>query len=320
VACPGCGAAVVVPDDFSRAKIRCEDCGYYAPVPEKLRSRAAEPDDVPPTSAADVPPRPGVARPVKARPKPRDASPDDDAGPPLLRGSAEEEDVPYSVPGDGTKKCPECRKELAYSATFCVHCGTDLITGEKPKKKFKAYDKTWESRLSMQHRLMIFGGLSFVNMLFALAIASAENMLTALVFIVVQLGLQAFLLGTYETVSVKRTAKGKLTVAKFWRVFFLKQPTATIAWEEHQGIGVVATHEISAVDWITLVYFIFCLGCVPAIIFYIAFLRPDRMKVAFCDIYGSTNLIVFHTTKREDADEIARLIADGGNLQFRPVL
>jgi len=37
-----------VPAGFGRAKIRCDECGYYAPVPEKLRSAAAEDDETPP--------------------------------------------------------------------------------------------------------------------------------------------------------------------------------------------------------------------------------------------------------------------------------
>lgn len=319
-----------MPAGFGRAKIRCGECGYYAPVPEKLRSADPDEESPAPRPKATPPPqpakreelRPGVAKPVAAKPK-QETVPvpvDDEIGPNLLGGTQEDDDGPYTVPGDGTKNCPECRGKIPFSATFCTRCGTDLATGEKPKKKYQAYERTWESRVSLTLRLQVMGGLLGINVLIALAIAATGSFLGAVALLLVQTGLQSFLLGTYETITLKRTAKGKLTVTKFWRVCFLKQPAADLVWQEHAGVGVIATHQINVFDWIVVFYLFFCLAVFPAIIFYVFFLRPDRMQVAFCDEYGSSNLIAFRTTNREEATEIARLIADAGNLQFRAVM
>jgi len=199
-------------------------------------------------------------------------------------------------------------------------CGTDLATGEKPKKKYQAYDRLWESRAPLTLRLQVMGGLLAINVLFALVVAATGSFLGAVALLLVQTGLQSFLLGTYETVTVKRTAKGKLTVTKFWRVCFLKQPAADLVWQEtrrrrrhRHPRDYDLRLDVRRVPLLLP-------GMLPRGHLLLAFLRPDRMQVAFCDEYGSSNLIAFRTTKRDDAEEIAKLIADAGKLQFRAVM
>lgn len=174
--CGNCGGKIKLPAGFAKAKIRCGACGYYAAVPEEMRSaapagveappplpkkkkaRPAPPpppsDDTPPetttprrtvvTPVEDSPPPEPPAKPARARARtnPRDTRPEfvpeEGTGTPYLEGTQDEDDDrPYGVEGDGLMRCPECQGELPHDATFCVHCGTHLDDGRKVRPKKK---------------------------------------------------------------------------------------------------------------------------------------------------------------------------------------
>jgi hypothetical protein len=45
-----------------------------------------------------------------------------------------------------------------------------------------------------------------------------------------------------------------------------------------------------------------------------------QKEITLCDVHGSTDLVIFHTTKRNQAEEIAKTISDATGLLYRPVL
>jgi Uncharacterised protein family UPF0547 len=324
--CPTCGVTIDLPAGFDRPKVRCDGCGYYAPVPEALRNRAPQYDDIdlsddPPPPRPDPsvqPSRPGVARPLKPLPPAADTP----LGPPLLSGSEHEEDVPYTVPGDGTKKCPECRKKLPLDAVFCVHCGLDMETDRIVKRReFQSVDKVWESRWPLTLRLQVFAGLVVFNVLMTGVLFLLKWPVVGGLFVLAfQIAVQAVALGSFETVWARRTAKGLFTVHKRWRLAFIPQGKGRVEWERHQGIGIVATGESNGLEWFTFLYLFFCTGIVPAVIFFWFVMRPARYAVAFCDAYGAVNDTLFRTTDRLVAEEVAETVADCGGLTYKPVL
>jgi hypothetical protein len=340
VQCNNCGGKVDLPAGHARAKIRCPGCGYYAEVPPELRaSEPAFDDDTPfpvqpaaappPPDPADEPLRPGVARPTKkaARTPAKAPEPDDtDTGPPLLEGTQDEHDDearPYTVPGDGTKKCPACRKVLPLAATFCVHCGGDLTAGRKKKRTFQPVDLTWESRWPLKTRLAVFLGLQALNIaaLVAMTVFGSGAGTIGLSTVVFNALMQAFLIGSYETLRVRRTARGQATLTKTWRIAFIPKPPETIEWQDNHATGIVATNHSGMFEWMMFLYLLVCTACPPiGIAFYFLTMVPDRYEVALCDVYGSTDAIVFRTTNRDTAHEVCSTIADCTGLTYRPVM
>ena len=311
VSCQTCGEKVALPAGYDRAKIRCPMCGYYVPVPTELRGQGAP--EVPEPEAEpreDAPPPPTRRKAKKAKPAPMLAGTDDDDG------------QPYEVPADEAKPCPDCRSRIALDATFCTKCGYNLTTGERTRREeFQPVLREWESRWPLALRLQIFAGCQLINLLAVIvAIAVSGSVIFGFFTFLLQTALQAFVIGSYETIQVKRTSKGTATLTKIWRVGFFKLPPMKIPWKSSARLDVVGLHDVGGAEIITLVYLFFCTACLPALVFWWFAVRPERFAVARCDIYGTTDELIFTTTIRDDAVEIARTIAECTGLIYKGVV
>ncbi|CAN5322281.1 hypothetical protein BH11PLA2_BH11PLA2_00760 [soil metagenome] len=310
--CTACGHRLELPPGFAKAKLRCEACGYYTSVPEKLRNAAVpEPELEPVTPAVSARPAKAMAASPKAPPK---------VAPPLLAGTDDEDDgMPYAVPGDATQKCSACNKELPLDATFCVHCGIDFASKKKKKKKFEAVDKSWEPRWPFELRLKVLGGLQVVNLLLAIFLSNELSLSGGFSSLVIQAAIQALIIGTFEKLTVRRTGKGTCTIEKTWRVAFYPMAPKPLDHKESQGVGIIATQNAGFLEWFTMIYLCLFL-IVPGLLFYWYIIRPDRFNISLCDVYGSTNEIAFRTTERAQAEEICETIRDCAGLWYKPVL
>lgn len=327
VTCQNCGGRVDVPAGHTRAKIRCPGCGYYAEIPPDLRgvagpadddpppappARTARPPAPPPTPAVDDILRPGVARPVRpaaAKPVPVDP-------PPILEGTQEEDDdKPYAVPSDGTKTCPECRGRIPFDATFCTRCGTHIRTGWKPKKQFEPINRTWEYRWPLKTRLGIFLGFQVVNLVLALAVSKAAGSpLLAFFSLGLQAALQAFLVGSYETFTVRRTAKGQATLTSTWRVAFIPLVPSKLRWQDSHAVGISGTSEAGLVAWGMFIYLCIFTCLLPGLVFWYFVIRPDRFDIVLADVYGSTNLVAFRAITWDEAAAVVEVIRQATGL------
>lgn len=380
VVCQNCGESVLLPEGYARAKIRCPGCGYYAEVPPNLRTADPPPDrmreDDPAFAALtdDSPPQPPLARkvpqsaPPPKKPVPRakpSAHPDDPrpsfesdepSGPPLLAGSQDhdedaygEEVQPYAVPGTGTQPCPHCRGQLPLDATLCVHCGKDVATGVKVKRKYQRIDRTWEEGWPWMLRMQIFIGLQVVNVIAAaLLVATGSGLatftnFTGLVTLIsanaIQIALQGFLMGTYDTLLVTRSEKGKSSVVRFRRLFFVPLAPTKLSWRNSHAIGIAGT-DIGLFAKILCLYFMFeavifglagvfyapaslglaAIYAVTAAGFYWVVIRPTRFEINLCDVHGSANENAFRSESRDQAEEIATTIAEATGLMYKPAI
>lgn len=332
VNCQNCGGKVDVPAGYGRAKIRCPECGYYAAVPEELRGSGESPEPAEPPVArpAVVRPDPPAAVPSsKAKPSadPRDSRPnfesDKPAGPPLLAGTQEESDddvQPYAVPGVGTKPCPHCRGDLPLDATLCVHCGLELSTGTRARQRsYQPIDRLWEEGFPLKLRWQIFAVAQGINVLLMLISFAAEGWAcVGIANLILQAGLQAFVVGTFDSLQVRRTGQGKTTIHRIRRIGFYPVPPIKIPWKKSQAVAITATHGAGIVAWMVCLY-LATLCLVPGVIFYLMVIRPERFAVRLCDVYGSTDAVAFVATSRDDAEEIARTINDATGLMWKPV-
>src|SRR6516165_5126355 len=133
VLCQGCGGRVAIPDDYTRARIRCPECGVMSDVPpaaqrpagaeKPRRPRPAEEDAAAERILLDDDPAPPPEKPAKRKRSPaiqaetpRPAKPRHPLPPsPNANASDDEEDGrPYRVPSlDEERPCPGCRKAIA---------------------------------------------------------------------------------------------------------------------------------------------------------------------------------------------------------------
>ena len=316
----------------------------------------AEPAHSPPPFPARPTPAAG-RKPREARPQadPRDFrakfepdDPDYPGGAPLLKGTREESDdevLPYTVPGSGLQKCPECRLELPLDATLCVHCGSDLATGEKAGRVFQPITAEWHEGWPPLLRIQIFVGFQIVNLIAAVLLMAtggatfdAAGVVTMVMTQAFQIGLQAFLLGTYDTLQVKRTAKGSAAMTRVRRIGFFKLTPVKLPWKNSSMVG-IAGADVGLFPKLLCLYFflnsffyalsafvsIFMLGMAAiyfavAVGFYWVVLRPSRFEVNLCDVYGSTDEIAFRCESRDQAEEVCGVISEATGLHYRKVM
>ena len=357
--CGNCGGKATVPPGYAKAKLRCEHCGYYAEVPPELR---ACPDAVPePETPFDEPSKPAVrsrgvpdfddgerraptvakrapAKPLTAKPRdPRDSRAEFEeqigVGVPLLEGDEIEHDgeltTPYAVPGIGLKPCPECRGELPLDATFCVHCGWELVGKRKLKsqREFTEIDETFHEGWAPAFRLQVFLALQFVNvLLIALGtVATGQSFKdvshigTTVLMNLFNVALQAFILGSFETLRVTRDPKGRGTLIKTRRYLFVPVAPFKIEWKRSSGVGIMATHNPGVMAYLIGLYLL-TMGCLPGILFYFVVIRPERFNAAICNEYGGSDDVILHCRNRDQAEVVTRAVAEACGLRWHNIL
>ena len=339
LACTHCGESIALPEAFDRPKIRCPGCGSYAPVPAEQRgSPAADVPTVKPArkavavQVAKVAPAPATGSAgVRPRGNPRDRrpefKPDESGGTPMLAGTQDEDDEkPYGVPGTGLMPCPHCRQELPLDATFCVHCGTDLAGGEKAERVHQPMQGVWEEGLSLQNRFAIMAGFQVVNFILAVVSISAQagqlgqlsTWATLTFFHAFHIAVQACLIGSFDTLSVTRTARGKTTVTVQRRIGFVKLKAEKIPWRESANIRVTGSAQAGLVEWFTFLYTLM-IACVPGVVFYWLVIRPERFQIDLTDALGVTRETIYRSTDREKAAAVAHFVQDATGLHDRAV-
>jgi hypothetical protein len=245
---------------------------------------------------------------------------DDPDAPPLLEGTQDEDDdQPYGVPGTGTKLCRHCRGELPLDAELCVHCGREQAGTAKAGRTYQSTSREWEEGWPLQLRLRLFVACVVLDVVAFLVLTFTEGVPPGILGIFPQVALQAFLLGSFDTFGLKRTTKGAVTMTRTRRLCFYALAPEKLKWKESQGVGIVATHNPGVFSWLMFAYLLFFL-CVPAVLFYWFVIRPERFEVALCDVYGTTNEVVYRSTNREQAREVAETISEVSGLWFKPVM
>ncbi len=341
VRCEHCGYYAEVPAEMRASSDAVPEAETpfdqpTAPKPPPIRARVADDfgEDEPPP-----PPKKGRAKGVIARPQrdPRDHRPEFEeevgVGIPLLAGDHVEHEgpitTPYAVPGTGLKPCPECRGELPLDAAFCVHCGWELVGKRKMKaqREFEPIDKTWHEGWSPAFRMHVFITLQFVNVALMIlgmyatgqSFKDVGNIGTNIVMNLLNAGLQAFILGSYETLRVIRDPGGKCTMIKTRRYVFFPWPEFKIQWKRSSGVGIMATHNPGFIAYV-ICFYLLTMGCLPGILFFIFVLRPERFNAAICNEYGGSDETILHCKNYEQAVDMTRTIAEASGLKWHRIL
>ncbi|MGL6073222.1 MAG: zinc-ribbon domain-containing protein [Fimbriiglobus sp.] len=354
--CQNCGSEIVLPEGFSRPKIRCSGCGHYSstpknePPPKKIdprpqskdgpKRKSAEPEEVILEEIEDLTPTEAAARAAKTAPRktllprldPRDTrpnfEPDEPSGVPLLEGTQDEDDdKPYAVPGTGLKPCKHCGEDLPLNAEFCVHCGKSLVSKAKVDRVHQPMQGFWEEGFPLQTRYYIFAGMQVLNFIGSIlmlleqrgSLTSIGTWASLLFFQFFHIGLQAFIVGTYEAFSVKRNSKGQATMMRHRRIAFYPLTPTKISWKGATNVGIIGSHNPGYAAWFLCGYL--CLFCLlPGALFYWFVIRPARFELVTCDVYGVTEETLFRTTDREALEVTADFVRDATGLHDKKVM
>jgi hypothetical protein len=345
ITCRNCGQQLDVPDGHTRAKLRCAECGVFNDLPKDLieNLKSAPPKPSRQTTAeddllADDPPVRPKARKEKlaaaqtapsmpAPPRQQDEEPTEDesgsyglAAPEpkeperdvLIQGTSEDDGKAYQVTGDiKRKKCPECDKRCDYRAKVCKECGYNFVTKEKSNREFTPIIREWETGWPLKRRIMAFAAALVINLvILVLASLSLSGMFCVGVFMaLVSAGIQAFLLGTFDTLKITRSNKGKVTIIRNWRICFAPKPPEKLKWTDHEGVVLIQGREMDFMNWV-MCLILLTYGILPGVLFWWFVIKPDQFHVAFSMAHGYPETTIYRGTNESQARDILQVVMD----------
>jgi hypothetical protein len=254
---------------------------------------------------------PACARCAATRIKPGAANPSPAGGAaaPLLEGTNEDDDQPYRVPGDPDQEpCPGCRKSLPRGAVVCNHCGYDRQTGTTLERVYEPVDKQWEAGLRFPVRFGIFLAVQGVALAATVVFAvTGGGWVASFISWSVGVALLAFVVGSYPRVNLERNRRGQVRLTKTWRIGFIPVSTADIRWRRYEGVIITLSRQIDFWDWFIIVSLV-PWGLVPAILWWICVVDPDRFDVSLSQHHGFPALLLYRGRNEVMAKDIAGTI------------
>jgi hypothetical protein len=302
-----------------------------APLPPVGKPASAEDEDTgayafreePEPDAPDPPrrakPAPETSKSRGAKPVEKDPAEDDDIPERevLITGTEEDDLNPYTVTGDApTKPCPECDRRVPVRDEVCNRCGYNFATRERAKRTYEPVHLEWEEGWPFERRVMIFVGAQVLNFISLAALMISGQGTTSFILVVMTFFLQAFLLGTYQKLSLDRTTKGKITLNSRWRVAFLAQPSKPARWKEHESLIIVRSNEFNPIDvCFALILLLYCV--IPGVLFWWFVIHSDKFTITLCKDHGFPETPIFRTLSEERAKEIMQTVSDVTTLPIR---
>jgi hypothetical protein len=290
ITCGQCGELVRGPAAKKQRSWRCPVCGAALPGETAIKAVA--------------PPRPTTPPPAPIR----EAD---------VRGSSDpDDDLPYRLGGAPLLRCPSCHKVLADNATLCVACGLNLQTGERAARTYERVYRSWVPGLPEGTRLKVFIIVQGAAVPIYAALAWLEgglvSPLVAWLFLTV---LSAFLLGTFDRVTVTRSERGKVRLTRKWRICFLARPERVIAWRDYEGIVTGKTRDAGFLDWLVMICLL-PLGLVPGGVWWYLFIYRDVFFVALARDHRFPELTLYRGFRQEQVVDMAATLRDATELPW----
>ena len=328
---------MAVPDDYTRARIRCPECGVLNDVPVGMQKQATaeKPRRKAPTPETDIaaeeillgndPPPPPVKEKPRKRPsaqaiqaeRPRAPAPLHPPPPsPNANASDEDDGRPYRVPSlDDVRPCPSCRKAIPRDAVFCTSCGYNLRTGEKAKKEFEPFEREWQGGLPVKVRRGLFIAAAAFNLTACVLGALAGVDLCVAIFpCLLFTAMTAFLVGTYDRLSLTRNKKGRVRLTKTWTFCFVPQPPQVVDVHEYGDVAYGPYDESSFMEWMVLLCLLMS-GILPGLLwFYFVFIRT-HFQVAITKDHGHDELVLYRGSNQQMVLDIAETLRE---VAFKP--
>lgn len=322
--CPNCGLELAVPEDWTRPKIRCRECGTIADIkpPVRPQSPPRKPGKArkPHTPAWELPPQelrvprpPSDVVPQSALPA---GAPSPSYAEVYLWSAEDDNSDPYGVADPDRPRCAHCETILEVGTVLCVRCGFDQRERRKRAQEFSVMVHRWDAGMSASRRF----GWFFAGQLLTVSLGLTGSVLLGelgpfLFSWLLFSGLTAFLLGTWDRIDLTRSRKGHVELSKTWHIcFFPTRPTA-IDLRLYEGISTSQDHEAGFFEW--LVFLGLLPYLIPAFLWWWVAIRQDTVQVALTRDHGSVAMILYRGWNQEQAQEIAHAVADAAHLPRR---
>jgi len=302
ISCAACGTVLGIPKDgIPNAGLSCNWCGYVnPPTPEVAPPSQPSPQ---PTATAD----PAAAAPA---PVPRTIAAH------RWAEDADDNGQPYALPSEEvkTRPCESCGKKIDLLAVVCVHCGFDAAAKKKVERVFTPIDRTWESGWPFRRRLTVFLAAQAANVLtLVVAAAAGESISLSIGAILFFVALQAFLLGTFEAVRIRRNKRGQVEITSLWRVAFVPMAPKKVNWREREGVAFGHYDDTGISDWIIFVELL-CMCVVPALLWWWFVMRADHFFAALTRDRGYPETYLYKGLSEAQAKEICQIATDATGL------
>ncbi len=303
VTCRSCGTVLGIPKGGVPVEgVTCNWCGAVT-----------TPDAPKPTATKAKSPAPPAAATLPAKPKT-----------PLNKYADDEDDdgLPYDIPADEitTKPCVGCHKQMDTAAVVCVHCGQDQRGGKKAERVYSPIDKTWEQGWPFARRMTVFlafQALSLVTTVISLSVAAdAPAAFTAVLTFTF---LQAFVLGTYPRLRVRRNKKGQAELMTTWRVCFIPLATKKVDWRRHEGVS-VGVYDGTGITDLWMFFTLLTPFVIPGIVWWWYAIRADRYFTALTLQSGALETYLYRGLREDQAKDIAQTITDATGLTLNTPL
>jgi hypothetical protein len=298
ITCTACGSVLGVPKDGVPAGgLSCNWCGCVnlqatAPAPAPAPAPTAKPAPEPVTAAGT----PAEPAPVRHR----WADDDDDNGQPYAPVTDEVK----------TRKCEACGKDIDLLAVVCVHCGFDAQAKKKIERTFAPVDRTWVSGWPLERRMTLFVAFQVMNVItLVISVAGDGSLPTSLVGVIFAVAVQAFVIGTFDTLRVRRNKKGQAVITIMWRVGFFPMEAKKVPWKEHEGVAFGHYDPTGLSDW-WIFFVLFPWGIVPAILWWYYMMRPDHFFAALARDRGFPETYLYRGKSEPQAKEICQVVTD----------
>jgi hypothetical protein len=344
--CHGCGQKVEVPEDYQRTRMRCPECGVMcdvpppearksspkrrvtADVPQKSANREPQSAIRAPKSESRVPeaetrkpklegqrPKAEMGLPIPLAPDPVPAAPPPPP-PEEVFGTDEDDGKPYRVVGGKEKRCPDCAAFMRPEEKQCPRCGFDLVTRKKPTQTFTPVERSWEAGWPLRKRrnFFILGLIVASSTGFAIAYATEAwaGYIASLIFFV---GMTLFLLGTYARIDLSRNKRGRVTLTKTWRVFFVEQRPNQLDLLEFEGVRTGVARFVNLLDWL-ICFMLFGGGIIGGVLWWYFFINMDQHFVALLKDHGYPAEMLYQGTSEDLAKDIATTLRDVAGLPY----
>jgi hypothetical protein len=389
IICHGCGKRVDVPEEYTRRKMPCPECGVICEVP--LGTNKEAPDASP---AARAPARVAASPATEAKARPARKAPDNARPEPVLEAdlpkagrarvncphcgelvrmiagtkgaqkcpccgtafrppapakkpapkpekveepvvleevaeepeellvaaetseelepiySEEDDGKPYEFTDKGHKRCPECSLEMPVDSVVCQRCGLNLKTGKKPEKTYTEIHRHWDAGMAPSTRWALF----IAAQCFELTIVVIGSIMSGEVTVfvgswVLFTVLLAFVLGTYDSVDLQRTTKGRITLQKRWTMSFIRKPWQEIKLSDYEGIVTGRDASMDGGDWLLLIV-LFVMGGLPGLIWWLYASSKVTYYVAMSQDHGYPAMYLYRGWKEELYKDISETLQE----------
>jgi hypothetical protein len=205
---------------------------------------------------------------------------------------------------------------MEFGAVLCASCGFNLKTRKKAKRRYAPIAREWETDMTLMNRLTWLGGFWAVHLLVTIASWTQGNLVSAIVAWFPLTFIVAFVLGTYDRVQIFRDERGRVTLVRQWRFFFIPATPVTREVRGYEGVLIGSWNDSGIMEWFICISLLF-LGCLPAVIWWYVAIYQSHHHVAMAEDHGRPALTVYRGRSESQMHEIAGVLCEATGLNIR---